>query len=380
MTPLDSISKKFTTVSIEKAALNSPLAQRCFNVFPPEKIEVVEGKPTTFSKGHMSAQDYTLSKKRLFLTEHPGHFFKRCPGAKKGLACCNYYVLNLGQQCDMDCSYCYLQSFLNTPYTVIYTNIDKALSELAEMYDSHSSSRVRVGTGEVVDSLSLDPLTNYSHALVDFFRDKPNWNLEFKTKSSYVENLLAIPASPNVIVSWSINPQYIVETEEHGTASLADRLAAAKRCLDHGYQIAFHIDPVIWHTNWKQNYLELAETIHSQFRPQDLPYISLGALRFQSEQRDIMRERFGMNSWVTRAEMFKSTSGKMRYDQSLREEMFQTIIQKFKELDRKWKIFLCMETPETWVNTTGQLPYKQENIRSLFKPLQIERAETPTIN
>jgi hypothetical protein len=31
-----------------------------------------------------------------------------------------------------------------------------------------------------------------------------------------------------------------------------------------------------------------------------------------------------------------------------------------------------METPETWVNTTGQLPYKQENIRSLFKPLQID--------
>ncbi len=372
MTPLDSILKKFTTVSIEKAALASPLAQRCFKVFPAEKIEVVEGKPTTFSKGHMSAEDYTLSKKRLFLTEHPGHFFKRCPGAKKGLACCNYYVLNLGQQCDMDCSYCYLQSFLNTPYTVIYTNLDKALSDLAELYGSHSTSRVRVGTGEVVDSLSLDPLTNYSHALVDFFRDKLTWNLEFKTKSSYVENLLAIPASPNVIVSWSINPQYIVEIEEHGTASLQDRLKAAKKCLEHGYQIAFHIDPVIWHTNWKQNYLELAEIIHSQFRPQDLPYISLGALRFQSEQRDIMRERFGMESWVTRAEMFKSTSGKMRYDQSLREEMFQTIIQKFKELDPKWKIFLCMETPETWVNATGQLPFKQENIRSLFKPLQIE--------
>jgi spore photoproduct lyase len=372
MTSLDSILKKFTTVSIEKEALQSPLAQRCFNLFPPEKIEVVDGKPTTFSKGHMSAQDYTLSKKRLFLTEHPGHFFKRCPGAKKGLACCNYYVLNLGQQCDMDCSYCYLQSFLNTPYTVIYTNIEKALGELAEMYASHSNSRVRVGTGEVVDSLSLDPLTNYSQSLVDFFRDKPTWNLEFKTKSSYVENLLSIPASTNVIVSWSINPQFIVEAEEHGTASLADRLNAAKKCLEHGYQIAFHIDPVIWHTHWKQNYLELAETIHAHFRPQDLPYISLGALRFQSEQRDIMRERFGMDSWVTRAEMFKSTSGKMRYDQSLREEMFQTIIQKFKELDPKWKIFLCMETPETWVNATGQLPYKQENIRSLFKPLQIE--------
>jgi spore photoproduct lyase len=222
--------------------------------------------------------------------------------------------------------------------------------------------------------LSLDPLTNYSQTLVDFFRDKPGWNLEFKTKSAYVENLLAIPASSNVIVSWSINPQYIVENEEHGTASLQARIESAKKCLQHGYQIAFHIDPVIWHTDWKENYLQLAETLHANFRPQDLPYISLGALRFQSEQRDIMRERFGMNSWVTRAEMFKSSSGKMRYDQSLREEMFQTIMKKFKDLDPRWKIFLCMETPETWINSTGQLPYRQENIRSLFKPLLIENA------
>lgn len=272
----------------------------------------------------------------------------------------------------MDCSYCYLQSFLNTPYTVLYTNIDKALMELSEMHASHSNSRVRVGTGEVVDSLSLDPLTLYSKTLIDFFRDKPTWNLEFKTKSAFVENLLEVPASSNVIVSWSINPQYVIENEEHGTASLADRLLAAQRCLQHGYQIAFHIDPVIWHTDWKANYSKLAETIHATFRPQDLPYISLGALRFQAEQRDIMRERFGMDSWVTRAEMFKSSSGKMRYDQTLREEMFQTILKKFKDLDPQWKIFLCMETPETWLNATGELPYKQENIRSLFKPLKIE--------
>lgn len=371
MTPLESILNKFESVSIEKSSLHTHLAEKCMSLFSNEKISIVEKKPSFFTKGDMSAHDYTRSKKNLFLTEHAGDFFKRCPGAKKGLACCNYYVLNLGQQCDMDCSYCYLQSFLNTPYTVIYTNLEKALNELKELYDTNAQSRVRVGTGEVVDSLSLDPLTNYSQTLVDFFRNKPLWNLEFKTKSAYVENLLKIPASSNVIVSWSINPQFIVESEEHGTASLQERLEAARLCLDHGYQIAFHIDPIIWHDDWKQNYTELIESINKSFKPKDMPYISLGALRFKPEQKSMMRERFGMDSWVNRAEMFKSSTGKMRYDQSLREEMFQFIIQKFKSLDSQWKIFLCMETPETWLNSTGSLPYRQEEIRSLFKPVQI---------
>lgn len=371
MTPLDSILKKFESISIEKSSIDSLLAQKCLALFPKDKIFVVDTKPSFFAKGDMSSQDYTRSKKNLFITEHIGDFFKRCPGAKKGLACCNYYVLNLGQQCDMDCSYCYLQSFLNTPYTVIYSNIDKALNELHALYTSHSDSRVRVGTGEVVDSLSLDPLTGYSQILVEFFRNKPLWNLEFKTKSSSIENLLKIPASSNVIVSWSINPQFIVENEEHGTASLQKRLESARLCLDHGYQIAFHIDPVIWHDEWERNYSELIESISEQFKPNDMPYISLGALRFKPEQKSMMRERFGMQSWVNRAEMFKSTTGKMRYDQSVREEMFQFIIQKFKSLDPKWKIFLCMETPETWLNTTGNLPYRQDEIRSLFKPIHI---------
>lgn len=369
MTPLDSIAHKFEKVFIDVSSLGSRLAERCLAVFPENKIEITDGRPPLFSKGDMSAEDYQRSKKTLFITEHSGDFFKRCPGAKKGLACCNYFVLNLGQQCDMDCSYCYLQSFLNTPYTIIYSNIQKALDELQALYMDHSSSRVRIGTGEVVDSLSLDPLTFYSHELVDFFRDKPNWNLEFKTKSDFVQNLLSIEGSPNTIVSWSINPQYIVENEEHGTASLRARLTAARQCLDKGYQIAFHIDPVIWHDRWKENYSELVEQIHTQFRPDELPYISLGALRFQPEQKSMMRERFGMKSWVNRAEMFKSSTGKMRYDQSLREEMFQFILGRFKELNPKWKIFLCMETPETWLNTTGELPYRQEEIRSLFKPI-----------
>jgi spore photoproduct lyase len=373
MKSIEIIERKFEKVYIQKASLSSRLAERCFSVFPNDKIEIVESRPDLFAKGDMSAQDYARSKKNLFITEHAGEFFKRCPGAKKGLACCNYFVLNLGQQCDMDCSYCYLQSFLNTPYTVIYSNIDKALQELEQMYKDHSQSRVRVGTGEVVDSLSLDPLTFYSHDLVEFFRDKPLWNVEFKTKSAFIENLLTVPAHSNAIVSWSINPQFIVESEEHGTASLRERLTAARQCLDKGYQIAFHIDPVIWHEEWKGNYFSLIQQIGQMFKPQDLPYISLGALRFQPEQKDIMRERFGMKSWVNRAEMFKSSTGKMRYDQSLREEMFQFIIKEFKNLDPKWKIFLCMETPETWVGVTGELPYKQEPIRSLFRPIQVEK-------
>jgi hypothetical protein len=102
--------------------------------------------------------------------------------------------------------------------------------------------------------------------------------------------------------------------------------------------------------------------------------MSVGALRFQPEQRGIMRERFGLNSYVTRAETFPSADGKWRYDAKLRQEMFQFVIDRFRSHSPDWRIFMCMETPETWLKTVGANPFKQEKMHDLFDPKVIVAA------
>ncbi len=363
----------FDKVFIDRLSLGSSLAKRLMFLFPSESIEVVDNRPFSDSDGHLTVEEFDRSKKNLFITPFKGKFFKRCPGARPGLACCNYFVLNWGLQCDMNCSYCYLQSFINTPVLTIYSNLDKALSELQSFTQSLGNQPLRVGTGETVDSLSLDPLTLYSHDLIEFFRDKPNWTLEFKTKSDKVEQFLDCEHAGNVVVSWSINACDVIKKEEHGTASLEARLSAAEKCKNNGFPVAFHIDPMVWHENWKQGYSNLVKQITERFCPKDMPYISVGALRFQPEQRHMMRERFGMNSFVTRAEMFKSPDGKLRYHQDIRKEMFEFLTRAFKAASPDWRLFLCMETPETWLASTGSLPQKKQELETLFDPRLIKK-------
>ena len=357
---------KFDQVFVHRDSLGSQLAQRIFSLFAPGKIKIVSEKPLPERHGELSSREFSESKRLLYICRFRGQFFKRCPGSKPGLACCNYFVLNWGLQCDMNCSYCYLQSFINTPLLTIYSNLDDAFAEMRLLGDDMGQSPLRIGTGETVDSLSLDPLTLYSRQLIDFFTDKPHWTLEFKTKSAEVRQFLDCRHAGNVIVSWSINPQNIIEHEEHGTASLTERLAAAELCVGRGYQIAFHLDPMIWHPEWRASYTALVDQICARFAPTQIPYLSVGALRFQPEQRAIMRERFGMKSYVTAAEMFPSADGKLRYDATLRQEMFQFILGEFKRRDPAWRIFMCMETPETWLQTTGISPFKDESLGSLF--------------
>lgn len=358
----------FEKIYMHPESQHSRVGQRILNLFGSEKIHVT-AQPPELRSGTMSRQQFDQSKKEIFVTPFQGSFFKRCPGAKPGLACCNYFVLNLGLQCNMNCSYCYLQSFLNSPYLTIYSNIDVALSELGEMMKSYPEHAYRVGTGETIDSLSLDPITLYSRDLIEFFRPYPNWRLEFKTKSDLVDQFLDVPHSGNVIVSWSINPQVIVEAEEHGTASLEQRLQAAEKCRAKGFPISFHMDPMIWHPDWEQSYGELIDEVASRFDPSDTLYVSVGGLRFQPEQKALMRERFSFESWALRAEMHASPDGKLRYDRSLRQGMFQFAMERFKKHNPAWKVFLCMETPETWLQVAGDVPARRDDIKPLFKHL-----------
>lgn len=370
---LNPLISSFDHVFINEDSVHSELAQRLQFIFPDNKISVVKNRPFEQSQGALSAEEFSRSKRNLYVTRFKGHFFKRCPGARPGLACCNYFVLNWGLQCDMNCSYCYLQSFINSPVLTIYSNLSDALKELKGFGPELKDQPLRVGTGETVDSLSLDPLTLYSHELIDFFKDYPNWSLEFKTKSAAVDQFIDCEHAGNVVVSWSINSQAIIESEEHGTASLEERLSAAERCLENGFQIAFHIDPMIWHPEWQLSYGALVDQITTRFSPEDMPYISVGALRFQPEQRHMMRERFGMNSFVTQAEMFKGPDGKLRYHQSLRTEMFEFLLNRFRSASNEWKLFLCMESPESWIASTGNVPQKNQGLEPLFDPKVVRK-------
>lgn len=374
---MQELTAKFDHVYIDELSRGSKLARRFEALFPAARITYASERPFSGSRGDLSAREFDRSKRNLWLTPFKGRFFKRCPGSRPGLACCNYFVLNWGLQCDMNCSYCYLQSFINAPALTVYSNLEDALTELRELASTGlAAQKLRVGTGETVDSLSLDPLTLFSHDLIAFFHDYPEWTLEFKTKSAYVGQFLDVPHAGNVIASWSVNPQHVIAREEHGTASLEQRLAAAEQCRGKGFQIAFHIDPMIWHPGWEENYRGLVDAICARFTPRDVPYLSVGALRFQPEQRMIMRERFGMNSYVTQAETFPAGDGKLRYDAALRGEMFRLVMDRFKENDPDWRVFMCMETPETWIKTAGASPFKDQALQELFDraPLAAHRS------
>lgn len=105
---------------------------------------------------------------------------------------------------------------------------------------------MRIGTGELSDSLGWDSETGYSRRIIRLFRNFPKMVFEFKTKSAAVGNLLKLPRIPsNLVFGWSLNPPAIIRGEERGTPSLDERLGAMEALQERGALLAIHFDPLL---------------------------------------------------------------------------------------------------------------------------------------
>jgi spore photoproduct lyase len=309
---------------------------------------------------------FGTAKRQLALTTFKGSFLKKCPGLSPGMVCCNYYVINLIKNCVYDCSYCFLQDFLeNNPLLTAFVNIEDLLAELDETFRQYPDRSFRVGTGEVTDSLALDDLLPYSDYLVPFFNRQPNAVLELKTKSDRVDTLLKQSDPTNVIVSWSINPQEIVEHEEKGTPSLWHRLEAARRCSDKGFQVGIHFDPVILYEGWEAAYETVIDALLAHVPANRLEWISLGSFRYRPNLRRVMQERHPDTRLLTQ-EHVPGADGKFRYLRPLRNHAYDTLRRLIKRRAPEVDVYLCMETKEIWEGVTGHTPRSDEKLDRFF--------------
>ena len=290
----------------------------------------------------------------LILAEQKGGFFKRCPGTKKYI-CCGYKILNIINNCEIDCTYCILQGYFQSPQIIVYVNIEDMLYELDQLFQEYPDHIFRIGTGELADSLGMDHITGYSKILVRYFADKKNAVLELKTKTTQTDNFINIDHKGRTIVSWSLNTPQIIASEESKSANLDQRLIAAKKCQDAGFKIGFHFDPMIYYDNWEQDYKYTVDKIFDYIHPQNIIWISLGALRYPPHLDNIIRETHPQSE-IIYGELFPGFDGKLRYYKPIRINMFKKMYQWIKHYDENIFIYLCMESSEIYQKAFGETP------------------------
>lgn len=355
-------------------------------VLPIRRVVQGEGDPSTgFASGVLErlsdlqsrkalqiepAASDVPGKQTLELGPFPGRFLKKCPGTK-GYICCGYQILHIGANCPMDCSYCILQAYLNQSTLRVFTNLEEKLAALGEHLDAHPETMFRIGTGEFMDSLALDPVAGWTAHLPRFFSTRRNALLELKTKSIHIEGLLASGVRERIVVSWSLNSPYMASREEHGAPSLRQRLEAAGKCQKEGYVLGFHFDPLVPHPGWKEDYLRTLDLLAERVDPEGVIWLSMGCMRYLPELKRIIRRRWP-GSKVLDGEFILGLDGKMRLFKPIRIEMIGFMAENLARWHKDLGVYLCMESEDVWQEGMGWAPEGSEGL-SRFLDARVKR-------
>ncbi len=351
MTPASRIEK----ILIHPDVRDLPLTRRILANAPDIPSEI---------SAHTPDLPLAEGKKLLFLTASSGTLVKPCPATNPPYLCCRYTVIQSCTQCPMDCTYCVLQNYLESPVITLNMRIDDIYEEIDLQLAAAPGRFFRFGTGELGDSLVLDPLTGLSEDFISFFRGKRNALIELKTKSVSVGRVLRQEAGSTVL-SWSVNPDRVVRSQEIFAPPLHERLAAAKSCQEAGYLLGFHFDPVIRIPDGERLYSETVDRIFETVDPERVAWISLGSLRFPPALKSVIQSRFPGNRLVYE-EMIRGMDGKMRYPGPMRIELYQSLVERIRSVSGNIFLYFCMESPRVWQRVFGFAPLDNADLDFRF--------------
>jgi spore photoproduct lyase len=347
---------KIRRILLEREAEANSIAQQIRCKLPTVPIEYV-------SPGDLAlAGDIDeLDKQSLRMVNFSGDFLKPCPGTR-GYICCGYQILHVGINCPMDCSYCFLQFYLNQPSLRIFSNLEDKLSSIGRIIDTYPDRIFRIGTGEFTDSLALDSLTGWTDMLLPFFSSKNNCIIELKTKTTCIENLLRKhDIGQRVVVAWSLNTPRIIGHEERNTSSLENRILAARRCQKAGFVVAFHFDPLLHYPGWREEYEQVIQLLEKYIDPESIIWISIGSFRYMPDLKRVIRRRFP-ETHIFNGEFISGLDGKLRYFKPIREEMYECLFDRLTQWHKDLGIYLCMESNEVWMQSFGWSPETSVNL------------------
>jgi spore photoproduct lyase len=265
------------TLYIEEGVRQHPRTLAICERFPDARQVICERYSEVFNP---KAQNFRLQKQNpaLILAEKYKNFALPTPPSYAIGADKNYYFSHM-LNCLYDCRYCFLQGMYQSAHYVLFVNFEDFQQDIKQICAEADNEAVHFFSGYDCDSLALEPITGFAEHFLPFFEDIPNAWIELRTKSTQVRSLLNKEAFPRCVIAFSLSPEKIAHQLEDKAPSLERRLDALSKLQNQGWPIGLRFDPLIYQTDYQEQYKQFFEHVFSIVKPELLHSVSLGVFR-----------------------------------------------------------------------------------------------------
>lgn len=323
----------FSHIYVEKAIRGHARVQKILERFPAAKVIEIGHYKDVFCR---SRQSYTLQHQaqKLILAARHGTLLYQGAPVCQDFGNRFFYYTSCVMNCIFDCEYCYLKGMYPSANIVVFVNLEDFFAEVEQILKKHS---LYLCISYDTDLPALEGMIGYVREWSAFAERHENLKLEIRTKCASRSFVQETRQVSNVIYAFTISPQAVIESYEHHTPSLSERLCCAAALSRAGCLVRLCFDPMIYMPGWKRYYEEMLEQVYQAVDFEKITDVSVGTFRVSQEYLKNMRRQEPDSAVVWFP--FQSESGYCHYPDVLLEQMECFLTDRLKEKISEEKIF-----------------------------------------
>ncbi|MHB1050657.1 MAG: spore photoproduct lyase family protein [Bacteroidota bacterium] len=220
------------------------------------------------------------------------------------------------------------------------------------LYEQNKQFPLWLNTSEFLDAGGVEHITGNIEYLLTLLPEYSEMRLSVRTRSNNLDVLTKYPLHGRVRATIILEPQTIIDSYAHGTASLEDRIELLSRlqAVD-GLDLRIAMEPVFFKESWSVEYDDLLMRTFNKVDSKRITIVTIGFPRYRPQLKSMIRMHFPATTlFNTDQDLQKPEStldDRMRYSYDRREEMFKALMEKLLKHGIA-KIDLGAEGPKMW--------------------------------
>ncbi len=328
------LQSKFAHIYVEQNIQHRERLQKVLSHFPNAKVIPIGHYKDVFNRSH---QNFMLQHRtqNLILAEKKGQLVY--PGAPVCQSFGNehFYYTSSVMNCIFDCEYCYLKGMYPSGNLVIFLNPEDIFKEVEELLKMHP---VYLCISYDTDLMALEHVLGYVQLWSEFVANHPTLTIEVRTKSADTSCYQNFTLSERCILAYTLSPDSVTESFEHGSGNLSARIRAAQTAMNLGFPVRLCFDPMIYVPGWEEKYAEMLDQVTDTLPMEQVRDVSVGSFRISNEYLKAMRRAMPDSAVVQFP--YESYHGYYQYPKGLEAKMQDFLVEQLRMVVPGEKIFL----------------------------------------